>query len=259
MNYYSDDIEHPPSTTNNETDDSNLVAEFNREHLGIHYVTLNDSSRSLREEWMKRTFAAFEEFEYSENDTRFLSSVAGDYAVLLVGANDPVRAGSVIRPNRPILNNKIKICLMNQSNSHKRARALSYGFDDAIEISRVAPAEALARILAIHRRQQVTFDQAERQRDFETRLREYCSLGDLTPRQRQAAEILFRHKGRIVSYQSLTSEIGSHFRREITPANLKVIICKLRKNLNDGAQIISVPRSGYQMLIDTRRAPVTPA
>lgn len=198
---------------------------------------------------MMATFRSFEQYDFVENDTRFFSSVNSGFDVLVIGGNDPARLGSIIRANRPVLASKIKICLMSRSNSHKRARVLTHGFDDAIDVSRVSPAEALARILAIRRRQQISMEETERQRDFQTRLRQICQLDDLTPRQRQAIEILFRNKGRIVPYDTMIDEIGG-FRREITAANLKVIICKLRKNLISGARVLSVPRSGYQLVAE---------
>ena len=226
-----------------------LFEDFTREKLSVRYVTMNDSSRQMREDWMMSTFRTYDEYEFVENDTRFFSSVNAAYDVLVIGGNDPARLGSIIRANRPVLASKIKICLMSRSNSHKRARVLTHGFDDAIDITRVSPAEALARILAIRRRQQISLEETERLRDFQTRLGKVCRLDDLTPRQRQAIEILFRNKGRIISYQTMIDEIGG-FRREITAANLKVIICKLRKNLIGGARVLSVPRSGYQLVTE---------
>lgn len=226
-----------------------LFYDFARENLSVRYVTMNDSSRQMREHWMKDTFRSFDQYDFVDNDTRFFSSIQSDFDVVVIGGNDPARLGSIIRANRPVLASKIKICLMSRSNSHKRARVLTHGFDDAIDITRVPPAEALARILAIRRRQQISMEATERQRDFQTRLRQICRLDDLTPRQRQAIEILFRSKGRIVTYGTMIDEIGG-FRREITAANLKVIICKLRKNLIGGARVLSVPRSGYQLVAE---------
>lgn len=226
-----------------------LLEEFVSLGLSVRYVTMNDSSRQMREDWMDATFRTFEEFEFVENDTRFFSSVNSQFDVLVIGGNDPARLGTILRANRPVLASKIKICLMSRSNSHKRARVLTHGFDDAIDITRVYPAEGLARILAIRRRQQISHEETERLRDFQARLRDVCRLDDLTPRQRQAIEILFRNKGRVVSYHTMIDEIGG-FRREITAANLKVIICKLRKNLIGGNRVLSVPRSGYQLVAE---------
>lgn len=221
-----------------------LFEDFGRENISIRYVSMNDPARVLREQWMTRTFRNYEEFDFADHDTRFFSSINADYNVLIVGGNDPARIGSLIRLNRPALANKIKICLMNRSNSHKRARVLGHGFDDVIDITRVSPAEALARILAIRRRHQISADKAGRELELELRLGQVCQLEGLPARQRQAIEMLYRQKGRVVCYDALIDEI-SGFRGGITPANLKVIICKLRKALVGEARIVSRARTGY--------------
>jgi len=221
-----------------------LFEDFGRENMVIRYVSMNDPARPLREQWMARTFRNYEEFEFADHDTRFFSSINSDFNVLVVGGNDPARIGSLIRNNRPALANKIKICLMSRSNSHKRARVLGHGFDDVIDITRIAPAEALARILAIRRRQQINADKADQQLQLELRLGQVCQLEGLPARQRQAIEMLFRQKGRVVCYDAMIDEISS-FRGGISPANLKVIICKLRKSLIGGARIVSRSRTGY--------------
>jgi len=173
-----------------------------------------------------------------------LTDADGPFDVLLIGCQDVSRFRSFLRVNAPLLENKVKLCLLGVGNVQRRGKALMAGFDDVFDVTRVQPLEAQARTFAIWRRYRMTIAEQDKQRMASVALSAIGDLRHISPRQMRALEYLAEHKNRVVPYRTLSQAIGGR-EAYISDANLKVIICHLRKVLRPGYRITARQGLGY--------------
>lgn len=237
------------STAGHESAESEMEFEkylefFSAQMVVVRYIFVRDSSASVRAEWVRETFGEVRSYEFSDNATHCLTNADGDFDILIIGCHDVSRVKAFLRANAPLLENKVKLCLLHAGNVQRRARALSAGFDDVFDIGRVLPTEGRARAFAIWRRYKMAITRQEQQESETIALNSICDVRRVTPRQLRAIEYLAKHKNRLVPYRNLSEAIGSG-EVYISDANLKVIICHLRKQLRPGYRITSQHNFGY--------------
>lgn len=214
--------------------------------LRIRYLTVNDASSESRKIWMSDTFKHFEEFEYSENGSKFISVAEDDFDVLIVGGNDVRRICKIVRANQMILNRRLKISLMSKSSASRRAQVISAGFDDAIDVTRIAPMEAIARVNAMWARYQMRADRDCHDDMLRSRLDRIAEYNRLSDREQKILAMFLEKGPGIISYFAM-QQAASFGHETITFENLKVVICNLRKKLRDNVKIKSVHLRGYQL------------
>lgn len=217
---------------------------FGQEIARVRYLYVRDASAGKRAEWLDQTFGSVETYEFSDSSTYCLTNADGDFDILVFGCHDISRIKSYLRANAPLLDKKVKICLLFGGNAQRRAKALAAGFDDVFDISKVFPVEGLARTYAIWRRYQMTIAERDSQHAHQLALEKICDIKHITPRQMRALECLAASPNRLVQYRSLCDMIGGN-ESYISDANLKVIVCHLRKLLRPGFKILSQHNLGY--------------
>ncbi len=215
--------------------------------LRIRYLSVNDAFSESRKIWMGDTFKHFEEFEYSENGSKFISVAEDDFDVLIVGGNDVRRICKIVRANQMILNRRLKISLMSKSSASRRAQVISAGFDDAIDVSRIAPMEAIARVNAMWARYQMRADRDSHDDMLRSRLDRISEYSRLSDRERKILALFLEKGPGIISYFAM-QQVASSSHETITFENLKVVICNLRKKLRDNVKIRSVHLRGYELV-----------
>ncbi len=223
---------------------TNYLKFFSSKLVKVRYIFVRDSSTTRRAEWVAQTFGDVRAYEFADNATHFLTDADGPFDILLIGCQDVSRIKPFLRVNAPLLENKAKICLLNAGNVQRRARALTAGFDDVFDVTKVQPVEGQARSFAIWRRYRMTIAEQDKQRSETVALSAICDVRHATPRQMRALEYLAKHKNRLVQYRTLSEAIGGR-EAYISDANLKVIICHLRKLLRPGYRITARQNLGY--------------
>lgn len=220
----------------------------------IRFVSIRDGGADEREAWLLEAFPDYRAFEYIENETSSISTREGDFNILVFGGNDVARMRRFLKQNHGLLINRVKICLMRGSDARRRASALMAGFDDVFDTMKSQPLEGLARAHSIWRRYQLSLSHVDQAQQLEAQLRDYCDVHRVTPRQRRCLEALLEAKGRIVGYRQLSERIGRG-EAYISDANLKVIVCHLRKQLRPGCSIKAEHGLGYRLIASARFLP----
>lgn len=216
-------------------------------HLKVRYLTLNDQYSLIRKRWIQDVFSNYSEFDYSENATNFISIADDDFDVIIIGGDDIRRVNKILKMNQAIINRRLKISVMARSNAQRRAQVLSAGFDDVMDIVRVAPPEAVARISSMWMRYQARFFNENREKILNSRIEKFADLRDLSPRERKIMAAFVENDRNCISYFSLR-QLSSEGYDIITYENLKVIISKLRRKLRKNVNIRSVPLRGYELV-----------
>lgn len=238
------DAEEFDISKDDELNFTNYLRFFASKIAKVRYIFVRDTSAARRAEWVAETYGDVKSYEFSDNATHFLTDADGPFDVLLIGCQDVSRFKPFLRVNAPLLENKVKLCLLSSGNVQRRGRALTAGFDDVFDVTRVQPLEAQARTFAIWRRYRMTMAVQDKQRMENVALSAICDLRHISPRQMRALEYLAEHKNRVVQYRTLCQAIGGR-EAYISDANLKVIICHLRKLLRPGYRITARQNLGY--------------
>ncbi|MEO0063055.1 MAG: hypothetical protein RLZZ08_1615 [Pseudomonadota bacterium] len=212
----------------------------------VRYLSLNDTSKHLRDAWMTLTFGDHEPHAFVDGVTSHLSVALTEFDALVVGGNDVRRMIRTIRTGEAILNRRVKVALVAGGNAQRRAQLISAGFDDVFDVERMHPAEAAARIMAIWRRYQMRFEQERVDEQQETLLARICSPHTLTRRERRLLLLLLNARDNFASYSSLRRDICT-YHEEISVEYLKVIVCLVRRKMAPGVRIVSVPLKGYKL------------
>lgn len=148
----------------------------------------------------------------------------------------------------PILNSKACVCITQGAGAKFRAEVLSAGMDDVLDIHKISPPEAIARLNATNRRYKQNFVRHAFERQVNSILRRDISFRNLSEREVELMRILLDAKNKAVSYYFLR-EILSHDHMPISEKHLHVIISGLRKKLNTGVTIKAVTGVGYRLSI----------
>ena len=214
--------------------------------LRARYVWLNDTANAARGRWLAALFTGLEEFEYHRSDSHFCSLAFRDYDVMIFGGKDAQRLKLILRQNEIILRHKVKICLLSDGTPADRALLLHAGFDDVIDVARINPAEAGARIAGIWRRYAQTAQHDHAVQSEKSQLAALSLSDRLTRRQKDALLMLLASAHTPVSYAKLCNTLS----RDHSPMSLdclKVFICALRKWLRPGVKIRAVSGVGYML------------
>lgn len=217
----------------------------------VRVLMLRDAHLPEREAWLAKSFPRHLCYEFAENETASISRMDGDFNVLIIAGNDVTRMRHFLKQNYALLANRVKICLLHDSNARRRARALIAGFDDAFDTARTQPLEAVARCYAIWQRYQTARDSHALATRLNLAMAAVCNVDRISPRQHRALEYLCQCAGRIVTYRQLSEQIGMG-EAYISDANLKVIVCLLRKQLKPGCRIVSEHGVGYCLTMDSK-------
>ena len=215
--------------------------------LRVRFLGMKDAYVEQRRLWMRRTFNHFDEFDYSEGDTSFISLAQSDFEVLVVGSDDTRRVSRILRANQGLLNRRLKIALMARSNAQRRAQVLSAGYDDAMDIGRVEPEEAVMRVRAMWARYQMRFLREAHHDLLRERIDRLAHFDKLSKRERSILSCLLERGRGPVSYFTVQQAASPDYDL-ITFENLKVIVCNLRKKLRDNVAIRAVPLKGYELV-----------
>lgn len=214
--------------------------------LKVRYIDINDTESGARREWMKSCFDNYAEYEFNMRPDILMSTSPIDYDVVIFSGEDSNRLANFMKANSAMMVNKIKISICMKSTPKRRAKLITSGFDDSIDISRTHHNEFLARIFAIwsRYRQTIQFDRM----DFElnSALARASYQSKLPPKQRAVLTRLLQSPDFSASYDSLRLA-ASYDHSTITIENLKVIISGIRKLLKPGFRIISDRTSHYKL------------
>lgn len=222
-----------------------------RDELKVRYLSFNDTGSDERKSWLEKVFNCFEEHSYSENSTNFISTVSSQYDAIVIGGNDVRRMIKVLKSFAPILKNKLKVCILTSATPAKRARAVAAGFDDAIDIERTSPAEAVWRSRAMWRRYAQSMEQHFRDRRRDDQLVEVADASRLPWRHKQILSGLMRKRNRYVSYHEINGMMGNGV-DELSVKHIQVLICQIRKYLNRDYRIICEKQYGYRLVSGDR-------
>lgn len=212
--------------------------------MRTRYVGFNDVNEADRIAWLDRVFHFVETFGYTPGETSYLSSAVTDFDVLMIGGNDVKRMAPLYRKNQAVLKNKLVIAVMRGSTPQRRAHLLYNGFDDVMDLTRVAPEEAIARMRAMRARQIGNMVREAAARKEDSRLGAICNPAMLTQRERKILWLLMERPGKAVSMEKLQSETSTSH-EPVSTKNVQVSICLLRKKLNDRHKISYHSNGGY--------------
>ncbi len=218
------------------------------DEMKVRYLSFNDSGSEERKVWLSEVFHFFEEYSYSENSTNFIATASSEYDAIFIGGNDVRRMIRVLKSFSPILKNKLKVCILANATPPKRARAVAAGFDDAIDIERTSPAEAVWRSRAMWRRYVQSLEQHFRDRRQDSQLIEIADISRLPRRHKQILLGLVARKGRYLSYHEISNIIGNGI-DEVSVKHIQVLICQIRKFLNKDYKIICEKQRGYRIIL----------
>jgi len=215
--------------------------------MRVRYVSVGDQHSAAREFWMRSVFQFYLEFPYVPEDMSPLSSAQSDYDVLVFGCNDLKRLLPFYRKNRSILRRKLVVCLMRSSTPQRRAKVIYSGFDDAVDIDRTLPAEAVARLRAMWQRYRMVAQREQEELAEDVALMPFCEVTRLTPKEKSVLHALVEGKGRSVAQFKLQLA-GSRGHEQINQSNLRVTISTLRRKLRDGYRIVCSSGVGYALV-----------
>lgn len=229
---------------------SSHIFSENLEKLAIRYITMGDSDKICRDQWVKQIMPNVEEFEFSSFFFNPTSKASSFYDAIIIGGSDISRSIKYIKNSMPLLHSVAKICVLNGSNPLQRSRLINGGFDDVFDIAKVSKSEAISRIFSIVRRYRLSLNLFQEGSSLENKLRTICSLHNVSDRQKKILILFLQKNNKFITYNQLKNSISDDTFSEITFNNLKVIISNLRKHLTSDCRIISMHGSGYQMIID---------
>ncbi|NBC37099.1 hypothetical protein GTZ99_11075 [Novosphingobium sp. FSY-8] len=216
------------------------------DEMRVRYLSFNDYTAWGRTEWLKSVFHFYEEYGYSEQETNFVSTANSDYDALIIGGNDVNRIVKVLRTYAPILRNKLKLCLLSNTTPPKRARAISAGFDDAMDIDRIAPREATYRIRAMWNRYLQSFQRHSEEQQRFRRLAQIADVARLTDREKEILINTVESKEQNISYRKIRNLLERPG-TEITDKHIQVIACGMRKKMVNGFTLKCINGFGYKL------------
>jgi len=218
-----------------------------RQPCSIRYLSMNDLHRGARDTWLQDAFTNVEYHTFADLETGFLSVAERDYAVLIIGGNDPVRTARFLKANRPILELKAKIALMHRSHAIKRAKVLNAGFDDVFDSARMSPEEAQARSAAIIARYRASADVVRSEQELTDVLGRVAHVHLLGKRERQLLVLLTARIGEPVTYYRLRTSLGRDS-EEISYNYLKVLASNVRAKLKPPYVILPSDHNAYRIV-----------
>ncbi|NOW48455.1 DNA-binding response OmpR family regulator [Novosphingobium sp. SG751A] len=124
---------------------------------------------------------------------------------------------------------------------------MAAGFDDAIDIERTSPAEAVWRSRAMWRRYAQSMEQHFRDRRRDDQLVEIADVSRLPRRHKQILSGLIRKKNHYVSYHEINNMIGNGV-DEMSIKHIQVIIYQIRKYLKGDYKITCEKQYGYRLV-----------
>jgi DNA-binding response OmpR family regulator len=210
----------------------------------LRYASLNGPGHAARSGWLHRTFANFDEYQMEQSDAGFISDMASDCDVLMIGGEDVQRLSEILRDNSQSLNRKVKLVLTTGSTPSTRAELLNAGADDVFDVGRTEPAEAMARTIAIWTRSlQVSRHELEEALIAEN-LKKVVDISGMTGREIDLIQTLLYAPRGCASHAQIRAAI-SKGQDLVSYNSMKVMICKVRKRLRNGWQIVAGPQQVY--------------
>jgi hypothetical protein len=205
--------------------------------IPVRIIDCKDPASATRLEWLSHIFQTTQIFDFNLPDAILVSSATSDFEVIIFSGEDYQRIGHCLKINAPLLVDKAKIWLCAKSDPRRRAKLLSGGFDDAIDISRTDPIEFLSRIYSIWSRYIHNARDRIKNSEIEAELDKYSFSYDLKPRQKIILSKLIQSPDFSSTTFALRNAV-SPYQEIITLDHLKVIVSALRKHLRPGIRIV---------------------
>lgn len=215
--------------------------------LRVRYLGFGDQAAPRRSEWMDTTFGNYQVCSQSEQLSHACST--SDFDILVLGGNDVPRLKRLLRDHLPALTNKVKLALVYQADIKTKSQLLMAGFDDVLDLARIAPPEGRARAASIWRRYMTSRARTLEVEDSRSRVLALTRNGSLSPQEFKVVAALLERKGRVVSRHHLCQEMSRDW-DEASEKHLRVVISVARRKLRDGVRIMARNGHGYELLID---------
>ena len=219
--------------------------------MSARYISFSDKFQENRKEFIKSVFNFVQSYDYHEGNTKFISSAYEDYQVFVIGGNDLPRVASILKQYDPALTRKLKICFTKSVSAGRRAQILAAGCDDVIDIDRINPTEAAARIRRMWNRYKQSNEISDELGRMQTKIEHACNKNSLSRTEREIVlhllNTLEKPGANYAPYYILQQAAGRDY-GEVTRNHLKVIISGIRKKLDSSYVLKSETGLGYKLL-----------
>jgi len=220
----------------------------------ISFLTRNLSSNDIytkeRTAYIESIFENVSHRNFFDEETYSVSRAWGDYEVLLLSGNDPLRMGRYLRANRFLINSIAKIAVLHGSTPPRRARLFNAGFDEVLDSAKMPAEEAIARIKAVVLRYEVQRQTRQTKIARDASIATFCNPFDLTPREQALLWALAHNAGQAISVSQIAKLIDAEDPLKLK-RSIKVSISNLRRKLFDGYVIESDYQGGYGLYAST--------
>jgi len=214
----------------------------------MRIINCGDAENTERLDWIRRAVSKFQLYNFNLAPDILVSTANEDFDLIIFSGEDTQRIVNFLKSNSAMLLNKAKICLCVKSDPKRRAKLLTAGFDDVVEISRTTHIEFFSRMITILSRYWNNTDNRMKQYHADSALERFAYLDQLKPRLRILLEKMIDAPDWSVTTFALRSSVSSN-QETITLDHLKVLISSLRKTLKPGVGIIHYNDSMYKLSI----------
>lgn len=217
------------------------------QQLQFRYIAMQQGGWQKRKEWLDQVLPHYETLDFGSHPAILTSQAVSEFDVIIFGGEDLKRLARFIREHGLMLLDKVKMSLCLRSEPAQRARLLSAGFDDVIDVRRVTHAEFLARASAIFQRYKVARQRRLEEHDRFVQLVRACSPLDMSAKQRNILAHFLRSPDGKASFERL-KQIASETGEPISHEHLQVLISQIRRHLQPGYRIVSEGGVGYRLI-----------
>lgn len=199
--------------------------------------------------WLRQFLTCHQHYIHTFHSLDFLAQAEEAFDVVLVSGDDLRRVSSIVRHIRATLPSKAIVPVLSDCSRTDSTYLLNRGADDILHCG-MPPVEATARLHAIMRRLEwrtrTAAEQAETGALHQRRLRS-LALARLSPSEEGLLTVLADHRGQLVPYSRIMSQIRRSGVQTAGRQSLAVIACHLRKKLVRGAEIVNHHGLGYAL------------
>ncbi len=216
--------------------------------LHFRYIAMHGTGCDERRAWVDQLAASHERLDFGSNPDILTSRAGTAFDFVVFGGEDAPRLARFMRDHGAMWHDKPKLCVCLRSQPEQRARLLTAGFDDVVDVRRIAPAEFLARAQAILRRYDGARARRQQAGTALARLGEVCQVAALSARQRIIVRRLIEAPGAMASSYAL--RLAACRRGEdMSQESLKTMISCIRKHLRAGYRIVAQVPSTYRLVM----------
>lgn len=218
------------------------------QQVQFRYIAMQQGKEQKRRDWLDKVLEHYEIMDFGNHPAILTSRATSDFDIIIFGGEDFQRLSRFIREHGLMLLDKVKMCVCLRSDPVQRARLLSAGFDDVIDIRRIAHGEFLARARAILERYR-----AARQRrlaayeDF-VQLVQASSPLHMSAKQRSVLTYLLQAPGGVASCEILRHVVAADNAEPISLEHLQVLISQIRRCLQPGYRIVLDAGVRYRLI-----------